>query len=102
MNRVLATIVGAGFLVTGAYSARAALAPQYDRLAQFRAVLESGVVDVLGNRPIDKIERGEDGGFRVWSGPCVVMVRLDAQRPKQGMVGPTTYKIAKISPLACQ
>jgi hypothetical protein len=101
--RFFASMVSAGLAGgLGVASAHAALAPQYDRVKQFEAVLASGVVDVLGDRPIDRIVRGKNGQFEVWSGECVVFVKLKAVPPADGMVGPTTYEIAKMSPIACQ
>ena len=85
-----------GLVATFAMSAPAlaALAPQYDRLAQFQAVAgDSKIADALSEHGlITGIDRLEDGSFRVWTENCSVPVTLEAVPPKEGTVGPTTYK----------
>ncbi len=101
--RPLRTLAVALVAATAALSvAQAALAPKYDRLKQFEAVLSPQVLDALGERPIDRIVRRADGVFVVHGGECLVFVTLAAIPPKDGMAGPTTYAIAEISPMACK
>jgi len=86
----------------GPIASQAALAPQYDRVKQFEAVLGSQVVDALGERPIDRVIRRKNGSFVVWSGECFVSVTLNAIPPKEGVMGPTTYEVAEVSRIACK
>jgi len=101
-HRIATGVVAASAVLVGAAEADAALAPKYDRLKQFQAVLTDQVVEALGERPITRIERMKNGSFEVWGGECLVFVKLKAVPPKGGMVGPTTYEIAEVSPPACK
>jgi hypothetical protein len=84
------------------FAGQAALAPQYDRVKQFEAVLDSKVVEALGERPIERIIRRKNGTFVVWSGECFVSVTLNAVPPKEGVMGPTTYEVVEVSRIACK
>lgn len=81
--------------------AEAALPPIYDRLLQFQAALDAGAAQALESHGlIDKVERMNDGTFRIWSGRCFVTVRLKAIPPPTGMVGGTDYE-SELGDVAC-
>lgn len=97
------TVIAAGLVLgLGSTASQAALAPQYDRVKQFEAVLGSEVVEALGERPIDRIIRRKNGSFAVWSGECFVSVTLNAVPPEEGVMGPTSYEVAEVSRIACR
>jgi hypothetical protein len=97
------TVIAAGLVLgLGPIVSQAALAPQYDRVKQFEAVLGSEVVEALGERPIDRIIRRKNGSFAVWAGECFVSVTLNAVPPEEGVMGPTTYEVAEVSRIACR
>ncbi len=95
-------VVAATAIGIGCTASFAAVAPQYDRLLQFQAVLSDQLVEALGERPIDRIKWRNNGEFEVWAGECFVSVTLKADPPKDGMVGRTSYEIAEVSRIACK
>jgi hypothetical protein len=56
-------------------AALAALPPSWQRVRAFQAVVEAAA-RVLGNRPVDAVERVDGEHFRVRAGECRVTVRL--------------------------
>ncbi|AWN38931.1 hypothetical protein [Methylobacterium radiodurans] len=56
-------------------AALAALPPSWPRVHAFQAVVEAAA-RVLGNRPIDAVERADGERFLVRAGDCRVAVRL--------------------------
>lgn len=82
--------------------AEAALPPIYDRLAQFQTALDAGAARALElHGLIDRVERLDDGTFRVWTGRCFVTVRLKAIPPPAGMVGGTDYE-GELGEVSCE
>lgn len=80
----------------------AALPPQYQRSAEFAAVLDIAT-EVLGiGQLIDAIELTETDVFSVRSGTCTLVVRIvDAPKEHEaGWVGPREFE-AVADPLAC-
>ncbi|MGU3538042.1 hypothetical protein [Methylobacterium sp. A54F] len=76
-------------------AALAALPPSWERVRAFQAVLEAAA-RVLGDRPIDAVERTEDGRFHVRAGGCRVAVRL-VDRPRAGP-GPRAFEAVPDAP----
>ncbi len=73
----------------------AALPPQYQRLAELKAVLDhGGVVDVFGiNRPIDSIEYVGVDLYRVTGGGCHMFVQIVGLPVPDGMVGARKFEV---------
>ncbi|WP_298959210.1 hypothetical protein [uncultured Methylobacterium sp.] len=61
--------------------ARGALAPSWQRLNEFRSVLDEAA-RVLDGRPIDAVERLDGARFLVRAGPCRLEVRI-VHHPRQ-------------------
>ena len=61
-----------------AFSASAALAPEYQRIREIDAIVNNGeVMDALGNgEPFDKVEYIARDRYRVTAGNCSVEVRI--------------------------
>ena len=77
-----------------AVPASAALAPQYQRAAEFRAVAADGhVANAFGGAPIERIEYVRTDLYRVSSGACRLDVAiLDLPTPA-GVVGPRRFAV---------
>lgn len=55
----------------------AALPPQHQRMAEFRAIVsESSIASRFGTTPIDRIERIEPNLYRVAAGACSLNVTI--------------------------
>jgi hypothetical protein len=86
-------LVAALVALVGANTAtHAAVAPWYDRLNQFGAVLNGDVAQMLAPHLIDSVERLDDGSFVVRAGSCTLPVTLNVIPPPQGMLGATSYE----------
>jgi hypothetical protein len=74
--------------------AAAALAPNYQRLAELRAVLDHpGVTAVLGaGTPVDRVEYLRPDLYRVSAGRCHVDVAIAGMPLPSGMVGPRRFE----------
>jgi hypothetical protein len=73
--------------------AHAALPPQYQRLAELRAVMNhAGVAAAFGGTPIDKIEYVRPDLYRVTAGRCRVDVRIVGLPMPRGMVGARRFE----------
>jgi hypothetical protein len=72
-----------------AMPAQAALAPNYQRLAELRAVLENpGVAGAFGvMEPIERVEYVSPDLYRVTAGRCRLAVRIADLPTPRGMVG---------------
>jgi len=74
--------------VLAAMPAAAALPPQYQRLAELRAVLDhQGVTGAFGGTPIDRIDYVRPDLYRVSAGRCHVDVGIVGLPMPRGMVG---------------
>lgn len=72
----------------------AALAPNYQRIAELKAVLEHpGVVEAFTvSQPIDRIELVQPDLYRVTAGPCSLDVRIVDKPVEEGLVGPRQFE----------
>jgi len=89
-------------LIAATTPALAALPPQYQRQAEFAAVLEAAT-DAFGvSRLVDAIEMVETDVFSVRAGNCTITVRiLDTPAKREpGWVGPREFT-AVPDPVAC-
>lgn len=89
-------------LLAGTAPVFAALPPQYQRQAEFSAVL-STATQVLGiGRLVDAIELTEPDVYSVRSGDCTLIVRImDTPKKREpGWAGPREFT-AVADPLAC-
>jgi hypothetical protein len=83
--------VGAGL---AAVPAAAALPPQYQRLAELRAIIaDPGVVGAFGGAPIDRIEYVRSDLYRVSGGGCRIEVAIVGLPTPGGMVGPRRFEV---------
>ena len=77
-----------------AVPASAALPPQYQRIAELRAVIDDEkVAEAFGGAPIDRIEYVRSDLYRVSSGRCRVEVALVGLPIRGGMVGPRAFGV---------
>lgn len=73
--------------------AAAALPPQYQRLAELRAVMDhAGVAAAFGGTPIERIEYVRPDLYRVTAGRCRVDVRIVGLPMPRGMVGARRFE----------
>lgn len=83
-----------GCTVLAASPAGAALAPNYQRLAELRAVIEHpGVNSALQDAVIDKVEYVRADLYRVSAGRCHVDVRIVGIPLPRGMVGARRFEV---------
>jgi hypothetical protein len=89
-------------LLVAATPALAALPPQYQRQAEFTAVLDAATEALGVNLLIQAIEMTDPDVFVVRSGECSVTVRIvDAPSKKEpGWVGPREFE-AKADAVVC-
>ena len=93
MMRVLG-LASAAWVVLCSATAMAALPPQYQRLAELRAILDdSKVVGAFAGRPIDKIERIADDLYRLTAGTCTMDVAIKDNPSRVNVVGPRSFFI---------
>jgi hypothetical protein len=73
----------------------AALAPNYQRLAELQAVLaHSAVIGAFPvGQPIDKVEYKGPDLYRVTAGSCHLDVRIVSRPNVSGMVGPRQFTV---------
>ncbi len=77
-----------------ALPAQAALPPQYQRLAELRAVLDhQGVAAAFGGTPIGRIEYVRTDLYRVSAGRCHVDARIVGLPMPRGMVGARRFEV---------
>jgi hypothetical protein len=93
--RPFTLLVAVAMFLAASLPASAALAPQYQRAAELRAILDdTGIVDLFGiDRPIERIEYVEPDLYRVTSGSCHVDVRIVDKPNVSGMVGPRQFEV---------
>jgi hypothetical protein len=86
--------LAAVFAALAAMPAQAALAPNYQRLAELRAVLDTpGVAAAFGTmEPIERIEYAGPDRYRVSAGRCRLDVRIVDLPMPPGMVGARRFE----------
>jgi hypothetical protein len=93
MMRVLG-LASATWVVLCSATAMAALPPQYQRLAELRAILDdSRVVGAFTSGPIDKIERIAEDLYRLTAGTCTMDVAIKDNPSRVNVVGPRSFFI---------
>ena len=92
MMRVLG-LASATWVVLCSAPAMAALPPQYQRLAELRAILDDSRVVGAFSRPIDKIERIAEDLYRLTAGTCTMDVAIKDNPSRAGVVGPRSFFI---------
>jgi hypothetical protein len=89
------------FLLAGA-PAQAALAPNYQRLAELRAVLDlPAVASAFGVEPVDRIDYVATDLYRLSAGRCSLDVRIVGLAMPRGMVGARRFE-ARAGRRACR
>lgn len=87
-------LYGCALLLAGASLAQAALAPNYQRIAELRAILDDpSIDDAFKSEPIDRIEILNTDTYRVTAGGCHVDVAIVDVPDKEQSVGPRQFKI---------
>jgi hypothetical protein len=82
--------------------AQAALAPNYQRLAELRAVLDlPAVAEAFGIEPIDKIDYVATDLYRLSAGRCTLDVRIVGLPMPRNMVGARRFE-ARAGRRACR
>ncbi|HLL29558.1 MAG TPA: hypothetical protein VK403_01050 [Allosphingosinicella sp.] len=77
-----------------AVPAAAALPPQYQRMAELRAVLDDGkVAEAFGSAPIDRIEYVRSDLYRVSAGRCRLDVAIVDRPTPGGIAGPRRFGV---------
>jgi len=72
----------------------AALAPNYQRLAELRAVIaHPGVNSALSDSPIDRVEYVRTDLYRVTAGRCHVDVAIVGLLMPRGVAGPRRFEV---------
>lgn len=86
--------LAAAALAAGALPAAAALPPNYQRLAELRAVLALPDVATLGGtmQPIDRIEHAGPDLYRVTAGRCRLDVRIVDLPTPRNVVGARRFE----------
>ena len=91
--RTCLRLAALGAAILAAMPAAAALPPQYQRLAELRAVLNhQGVSAALDGRPIDRIGYVRPDLYRVSAGRCHVDVAIVGLPMPRGMVGARRFE----------
>lgn len=73
--------------------AEAALAPNYQRLAELRAILDlPAVATAFGIEPISRIENVATDRYRLSAGRCTLDVRIVGLPMPRGMVGARRFE----------
>lgn len=87
-------LASAIWVVLCSATAMAALPPQYQRLAELRAILnDSKVVGAFTGHPIDKIEWIAEDLYRLTAGPCTMDVAIKDNPSRSDVVGPRRFFI---------
>ena len=91
--RLPLTLAACGLALFAAAPARAALAPNYKRLAELRAVLDLPVVaSAFGIEPVDRIDYVAIDLYRLSAGRCSLDVRIVGLPMPRGMVGARRFE----------
>jgi hypothetical protein len=82
-----------GLALFPAAPAQAALAPNYQRLAELRAVLDlPAVASAFGIDPVDRIDYVATDLYRLSAGRCSLDVRIIGLPMPRGMVGARRFE----------
>ncbi len=80
--------------VSAAVPASAELAPNHQRLAELRAVLShAGVVQALGDTPVDRVEFVRTDLYRVTAGRCRLDVAIVGLPTPEGVAGGRRFEV---------
>jgi len=91
--RLPLSLAACGLLLLAAPPAHAALAPNYQRLAELRAVLDlPAVADAFGIEPIQRIDYVATDLYRLSAGRCSLDVRIVGLPMPRGMVGARRFE----------
>lgn len=86
--------LGALALLSASLPAGAALPPQYQRVAEIKAILDNAaVVGAFSGRPIDRVEWVAPDQYRVTAGGCVLDVAIVGKPLPPGMVGARRFDV---------
>lgn len=86
--RIISGVIALGAAILAATPAAAALPPNYQRLAELRAVLNLPAVgDAFGLEPIERIEYAARDLYRVSAGRCHIDVRIVDLPTPRNVVG---------------
>lgn len=92
--RILLPLAALCATALAAMPAQAALAPNYQRLVELRAVLDHpGVVGAFGGTPIDRIEYAGPDLYRVTADRCRLDVAIVGLPMPRGMVGARRFEV---------
>ena len=92
MRNLITLLAGAAAGLT-ALPAQAALAPNYQRLAELRAVLDlPAVASAFGIAPIERIDYVATDRYRISAGRCTLDVRIVGLPMPRGMVGARRFE----------
>jgi len=92
--RRLSRLAALSLVVLVASPAVAALAPNYQRLAELRAVLEHpGVNNALQDAIVDRVEYVRTDLYRVTAGRCYVDVAIIGLPVPRGVVGARRFEV---------
>lgn len=94
-------LASAIWIVLCSATAMAALPPQYQRLAELRAILDDSRVAGAFSGPIDKIERIADDLYRLTADTCTMDVAIKDNPSRVNVVGPRSFFIDP-APMACK
>lgn len=87
-------LLALGGAVFTAMPALAALAPQYQRAAEFRAVAADGhIANAFGGAPIERIEYVRTDLYRVSAGGCRLEVAIVDLPTPPGVVGARRFAV---------
>ena len=91
--RMTLSLAVLGAAALAATPAQAALAPNYQRLAELRAVLDLPAVGTaFGIEPIDRIDYVATDLYRLTAGRCHLDVRIVSLPMPRGMVGARRFE----------
>ena len=91
--RMTLSLAVLGAAALAAMPAQAALPPNYQRLAELRAVLELPAVgSAFGIEPIDRIDYAAADLYRLSAGRCTLDVRIVGLPMPRGMVGARRFE----------
>ena len=91
--RMTLSLAVLGAAALAATPAQAALAPNYQRLAELRAVLDlPAVASAFGIEPIDRVDYVATDLYRLSAGRCTLDVRIVGLPMPRGMVGARRFE----------
>jgi hypothetical protein len=93
--RLASALVAAAFAAAAAMPAAAALPPQYQRLAELKAVLADPAVGAAFgiDSPIERVEYVRPDFYRVSGGACRLDVAIVGLAMPGDMVGPRRFSV---------